>query len=329
LLPSQIVDFNHPEERMAARLISRLSVTPPIDIEDICRSFADLAFKDFPVNIDGLCLDIKVPGKRPKVWVARSAPPVRRRFTLAHEVGHIIIPWHRGTIVDDVESPRSGEKSRYHEMEAEANRFAAELLMPSVWTAALSERTDHAAGLMHSIREIANVSFPAAFLKAARFGRPGFVGAEVRDGVIVRSVRTPRTDSKAPLAGSLVESVDMPAAYPPQIISGADASYYWWQIQEHVSDPGGETQNWRATLEMMLQEIPTEFRAKTRQSVNAIIGLAIGREPKGGDVNRIYRRGLEAAQNRHSENQWVRYILTHSQFNDYVLARARDRALQN
>ena len=311
---------------MAARLVARLNLRPPIDVEALCASFADLAFKQFPIEIDGLCLDLKIPGKRPKVWVSKATPPVRRRFTLAHEIGHIIIPWHTGTIIDDIDAPRSSEKSRYREMEAEANRFAAELLMPSIWTIGLAERSDHVAGLMHSIHELARVSFPASFLKAGKLGKPGFVGAEVRDGLIVRSLRTPETLSRIPDLNTLIEHVEMPAAHEPRIVQGTDALYYWWQIQEALNDPGGELLEWRAILDEILTSIPAEYRAKARASVNAIIGAAIGREPRGGDVREIYKSGIEASQNRASESRWVRHVISHSRFKDYVLARSRERA---
>lgn len=322
------VDLRPPEERMAARLVERLQLAPPIDVEELCRSLADLSFKQFPIEIDGLCLDLKIPGKRPKVWVSKTIPPVRRRFTLAHEIGHIIIPWHRGTIIDDIEAPRSKERGKYREMEAEANRFAAELLMPSTWASGLAERSDHAAGLMHTMREIAQVSFPAAFLKTAKFGQAGFVGAEVRDDVVVRALRTPGTDSKPPQINTLIQHVRMPAASEPLIVHGAETSYYWWQILESLHDPGHDLASWREILDKILLGIPAEFRAKTRSSVNAIVGLAIGREPRGGDLSRIFRRGVEAAQNREGESVWVRHVLADARFQDYVLARSRDRANQ-
>ncbi|MHA6769356.1 ImmA/IrrE family metallo-endopeptidase [Sphingobium ummariense] len=323
---NRIVDLRHPEERMAARLVERLQITPPVDVKALCEKFADLVFKNFPIDIDGLCLDLKVPGRRPKVWVSKNIPPVRQRFTLAHEIGHIIIPWHRGTIIDDIDAPRTEDRGRYRKMEAEANRFAAELLMPSSWVIALSERSDHAAGLMHSIHEIAQVSFPAAFLKTARLGRPGFVGAEVRNGTVIRSLRTPETHSKPPEPNTQIEDVKMPAAYEPSVLNGTDSWYYWWKIRDSIADPGIELVDWRQILEEILMEIPPEFRHKSRQSVNAIIGWAIGREPRGSQVDRIYKQGIEAAQNRESESQWVRNVILHPRFNDYILARARERA---
>lgn len=323
---NQIVDLRYPEERMAARLIERLGIAPPIDVERVCRGLADLCYKDFPIKIDGLCLDLKVSGRRPKVWLSKDIPPVRQRFTLAHEIGHIIIPWHTGTIIDDIDAPRSNERSKYREMEAEANRFAAELLMPTSWAIGLSERSDHVAGLMHTIHQVAEVSLPAAFLKAAKLGKSGFVGAEVREGIITRSVRTSETNSRPPERNMSVADVVMPAAYDPEIIRGKDVSYYWWKIREFLEDPGGDIREWRDILEEILIGIPAEFRAKTRASVNAIIGAAIGKEPKGASITVIYKRGMEAAQNRESESTWVRYTISHARFKEYILARSRDRS---
>jgi hypothetical protein len=39
-----------------------------------------------PFGVDGICLDLKVPGKRPTVLINADQPPRRKRFTLAHEV---------------------------------------------------------------------------------------------------------------------------------------------------------------------------------------------------------------------------------------------------
>ena len=126
-----------PEERIAARLINRLGLVPRIDVAKIASSLATVTEKRFPYQIDGVSLDLKVIGKRPKIWVSRDNGHVRRRFTLAHEIGHILIPWHTGGIIDDLDEPRSRGRGQYRQMEAEANRFAAELLMPTAWVKGL------------------------------------------------------------------------------------------------------------------------------------------------------------------------------------------------
>jgi Zn-dependent peptidase ImmA (M78 family) len=64
-------------------------------------------------------------------------PDTRQRFTLAHELGHYMLHRHLiGDGLDDDRAYRSTEAGKYHntligpEEETEANRFAANLLMP-------------------------------------------------------------------------------------------------------------------------------------------------------------------------------------------------------
>lgn len=59
----------------------------------------------------------------------------RRRFTIGHELGHFLLPWHRETTFQCTaenikETSGSLKTSRGQKMEAEANAFASELLMP-------------------------------------------------------------------------------------------------------------------------------------------------------------------------------------------------------
>lgn len=307
-------------------MVRRLSLEPPVDVLRIAKSLATVTEKVFPQQIDGLCLDLKSPGKRPKIWLSKSLGHIRRRFTLAHEIGHIIIPWHTGSIVDELEAPRSTARGRYRQMEAEANRFAAELLMPSSWVRSLSERAEHAAGVMHTIVRHADVSFQAALFRVEKLGPPGYLGAEVRDGMIVWSGRTPGTSSRPPEVGTRVDMLDMPVAYEPQIIPKDDTQYFWWQMREEVDVAEEPSAEWRDILERILLTVPIEHRTAARRRVNAVIGHAIGQVPKGTPVEQIYRRGLENSQNRSDRDRSLAAVITHPEFRDYVLARAYDRS---
>ena len=64
-------------------------------------------------------------------------PPTRQRFTLAHELGHYMLHQRLvGDGVDDDKAYRSTHRGKYHntligpQEETEANKFAANLLMP-------------------------------------------------------------------------------------------------------------------------------------------------------------------------------------------------------
>lgn len=73
-----------------------------------------------PINTDGWCLQ----GEPAVIRVNSNALPVRQRFTLAHELGHLI--YGITAIADEVISPFS-KKSKE---EQKIDRFAAELLLP-------------------------------------------------------------------------------------------------------------------------------------------------------------------------------------------------------
>ncbi len=59
------------------------------------------------------------------IWVNKSEPALRKRFTIAHEIGHAVL--HPQVDVVDYRSNFEKPKDR---KEIEANKFAAELLMP-------------------------------------------------------------------------------------------------------------------------------------------------------------------------------------------------------
>ena len=62
----------------------------------------------------------------------------RKRYTIAHEIGHYVHPFHRGNSDEgfyckakDLAIERAKPNDRHSRMEQQANEFAAELLMPS------------------------------------------------------------------------------------------------------------------------------------------------------------------------------------------------------
>ena len=71
------------------------------------------------------------------ILLARNRSPQRRRYSLAHELGHWLIPTHLPDAahgfecqLDDLHLVDEKERDRRRRIEAEANRFASALLMP-------------------------------------------------------------------------------------------------------------------------------------------------------------------------------------------------------
>ncbi|MBE9069337.1 ImmA/IrrE family metallo-endopeptidase [Leptolyngbya cf. ectocarpi LEGE 11479] len=71
------------------------------------------------------------------ILIKKGANRKRRRFTIAHELGHFLIPFHKpvkaGEFLcsrDDMRKWNLSEQNRATKMEVEANQFAALILMP-------------------------------------------------------------------------------------------------------------------------------------------------------------------------------------------------------
>jgi Zn-dependent peptidase ImmA (M78 family) len=107
---------------------------PPVDVEALARSLgAEVRLFRLERDVSGVLYRDK--GRR--VIVVNSAHPlVRRRFTIAHEIGHLLMHPGQTVHVDqglriNLRDPMSATAEDIDEVEA--NAFAANLLMPAGW----------------------------------------------------------------------------------------------------------------------------------------------------------------------------------------------------
>lgn len=107
-------------EDYARSLFHLLDITStPVDLEPICKYF-NIAVKRVDL---ALVLGVLIKDRiMPVIAVNKNMTLPRQRFTLAHELGHFIMP-HNSPIF----ACRDAQVNRW---EREANRFAGELLMP-------------------------------------------------------------------------------------------------------------------------------------------------------------------------------------------------------
>ena len=103
----------------------------PIDVERVAaRLGAEVVFEPMSRDLSGL---LYRDGERTVIGVNSVHAPARQRFTIAHEVGHLVLHAGRPVVLDHVvrlnfRDPRSGTATDAEEIAA--NAFAAELLMP-------------------------------------------------------------------------------------------------------------------------------------------------------------------------------------------------------
>lgn len=109
-------------ERKALEVLERFDVgEPPVPLEDICRA-EGLGVCARPFDyVAGLFVNDDV---FPVIVTNSRQPSTRQRFTVAHELGHFYLRHERTSFAEP------GGASR---QERDAERFAANLLMPAAW----------------------------------------------------------------------------------------------------------------------------------------------------------------------------------------------------
>lgn len=154
-------DFEEISRKRARRFFKIKNLKLPIDIEKIINEYADLEEDFIPYEVDAICINRR---DRPLIIIKKNVSESRRRFTLAHELGHIQIPWHTGMLSCHTDDGEKIDSSKYYQMEREANIFAAELLMPRDWLRDLVnlKKNQDLKELIDIICEQAQVSFTAA-----------------------------------------------------------------------------------------------------------------------------------------------------------------------
>ncbi|API57995.1 hypothetical protein BSL82_00655 [Tardibacter chloracetimidivorans] len=110
---------------------------PRVPVEQLCMQFDIQSIG--ALETDGfeaaLIMDeLKASGA---ILVAKGRSDARRRYSIAHELGHFLIPAHRPSggasfecALSDLHLLDPKDRDRRKRVEAEANRFAAHLLMP-------------------------------------------------------------------------------------------------------------------------------------------------------------------------------------------------------
>jgi Zn-dependent peptidase ImmA (M78 family) len=112
-----------------------------VPVEAIAEDLLGLLVNEVP--LDGVS-GMLVPAER-AVYVNANDVPGRRRFTLAHEVGHWVCQCLEGRGVPVMCRAEDVAPGADRSLEREANVFAAELLMPEVAVRSVAEKPDTAA----------------------------------------------------------------------------------------------------------------------------------------------------------------------------------------
>ncbi|WP_311215121.1 MULTISPECIES: ImmA/IrrE family metallo-endopeptidase [unclassified Arthrobacter] len=325
-------------QRLADMLIERLDATPPIDIVKLVEEHASI--HPFPSNIpdlDAVLLGLDSDDKH--VFVNTERPPRRRRFTLAHELGHIMLSWHQAhELICEADSENDGddpdlshrlpgsdptsEEIRMQELEADA--FAARTLVPKRFI-------DSIAGLsvseMLEKLQTADVSIPAGMRALSDSLPPGFVFVMLDDSDLVeRTWRSGPPSSGVPTVLGISRGlpIDKPLALRTMADHGWAYHYgrrvWWGRAEIDIPVPEGDAE-WRPLLRSLCDSV-TDTPAAAHRIWSSVCAIGGALQGEVGDVALERMAGLLTIRLRRRVE--LDDFVKSPQLEDFVFARARD-----
>jgi hypothetical protein len=198
--------------RVARELAAELGLTPPFDLERVAGRHALVIDEDIPSHADVIVVHAAAPGEPPRIVVDRTLQraPERRRFAIAHALGHVLLGWHSlGTPCDVATRPAELPVTVHDLVEGEANAFARELLMPEAWIRSF-DALDRPAELIAHVADRAGVLAMPAARAVALLLEPGHVWAVTDDwGRVLDAGRSPGTRVCAPHHGDELDGATL------------------------------------------------------------------------------------------------------------------------
>lgn len=317
---------------MAAEIVRRLRIEPPVDLFEVASNYADLEFDEIPGECDGLLIGLHGPRPRPLIILDQGRHELRRRFTLAHELGHVLLPWHTGTFACD---PRrtifglSGVGGAY--AEPEANRFAGELLVPTAWLNRIVRDlgADSVTPLLSAVEQ-AEVSAWVACLRLTNVLPPRHVFAMVDlSQRVVLSGQTRGTQLSPPKHGDVLDRRLLDRfATACEEIRYRSRRIIWWQFSDvgddDLDEAGADARDSSTVLQGLLRRhaAPEDVRA-VQMRLAGIIGAANSSARREGVTSRaeLYARFAS----RFAKNRELPYSLLHDEdFETWLRKRAAE-----
>lgn len=295
------------ELRVAAMLVERHSLSPPVDVFALATEYAQVERVSIPTGQDGLYLDRRSRG--PLIVVNRSRGLERQRFTLAHELGHCVIPWHVGDQLACTIQGGSISTSSAFSQESEANRFAAALLLPPAW---LASGGSSAPEDLWQLAKVARMSDPATVIALA---------ASAPSGELIQLLKGERLIIEAPSEKTRAKDLlDHRADVQTSEFSIGARRIRWLKFSPRLSYTSRITEPSKELLGRILAESVADVdeAEKTRRS---IVGVVSGsREHNCFSSERLFGI-LVRLTNRHKA-KWPPGVSRHPLWARYLSRRA-------
>ncbi|HZT94769.1 MAG TPA: ImmA/IrrE family metallo-endopeptidase [Gaiellaceae bacterium] len=303
------------------RIAERFGLIPPVDIRALLDQYAEVEIAEIPADCDALVIGLNDPSVvRPKVIVNPRKPPRRRRFSMGHELGHILIPGHISGEACFMDEGFYGASTR----ERDAHSFASEVLMPTRWLAEIIAASADA-GEIFEAAEVADVSASAAMLSINRLLPPGHIVVLMKDKIAEMVLASPLTTANLPEQGKPLDArVITPLAGDHGSFAFSGRRIMWWAFDETANvtpEADGHTSN-DVLAQILLDVFPDEpgARAHALASINGVAGWAKGGFAAAASVEEMAGRlrGRFASRPKHAK------VIAHPLFETYLAKKARE-----
>lgn len=313
----------YPEVKLARRILKKHSLFPPFKVRTLLESYATVIFKSIPIEgVSGVAVNIKIPGKTPLIIINQDTNDTRQRFTMAHELGHLVIPWHIGIKIDE-DGQHSSSEDSYSILETEADRFATELLMPSSFVKEITSRSSDLAKAHKEICRRLKVSPQAAAIQISNTLPSGIIYCAVKDGRVTYSGQTKGTFDKPPYKNQVLEKERYPLAVKRSVWNIDNLSIHWWEMFFGLSaNTDGDVRDWRRLLNDMVSLIKPQYeQEKYKKSINGMIAIINGRKRREDDYT--LESLLTACYQRFDVEEHAA-LRNHPNFNDFLKLRLKE-----
>lgn len=328
-------------QRLADAVVDGFGLTPPVDVESLVLNHAFVENFDFGVpDLDAVLLGLDADEKY--VFLDPTKGAKRRRFTLAHELGHILLPWHlahdlmcnadgEGKTDDEAAnsdptgfaSAISTKALEIRKQELEANAFAARVLVPQSFVRSIEELS--VPDMLERL-EAAAVSAEAGIRALAESLPVGFVFAMLDDNDCVERVWKSgprRSGMPSPLGLVIGQPVDKDLATLPVRDSGSSFHYgrrIWWSCARMDFDLSPEDGKASDILAAMVEDHTADPASaySMSQSISGIGGALVSEVDEASIARMAALLAIRLVRRVELSS-----FVSDPRFDDYVSARAR------
>lgn len=163
--------------KVNAVLKSLPELTLPIKIEEVAKS-RGLTVMPYPLGDDVSGL-LSIKDGVGTIGYNQNEPKVRKRFTIAHELGHYELHRDKSDLFVDKQfiyrSQNSGNTAVNQQMEQEANMFASGILMPTDFVRQAVENANIDLTSADTIKELAKMFEVSETAMSIRISSLGFI----------------------------------------------------------------------------------------------------------------------------------------------------------